>query len=405
MQLGSIVGQPPRRCPLQRTLGVLAILAAGAPSSAAPPEPFAAWRARTEVGATAAPGCREPGTQPSGALYQICTPLLVPWNGELVVYAHGYSAPGTPPALPAEIDLLAPAFTLPGRAFAASSFRESGFAVTEAIEDLAELLDLVAAEIGIPSRVYLVGASQGALIATLAVERRPDLYDGALAMCGPLGGASVQVDYMGDFRVVFDYFFPALLSPSPVQIPPWLIEDWGAYFSLVVRHRIIDPARAADVADLLAATGAAFDAEDETTKTQTVAGLLWYNVHATNDLAARVGGQPFDNLDREYGGTRDDASLNDGVARYAADGLARLALGERYDLTGALTRPVFTLHTTGDEIVPYRHAELFGERVAQAGSGALHEHEAIPRYGHCNFEALEVVAAFGRLVARVETID
>jgi pimeloyl-ACP methyl ester carboxylesterase len=340
--------------------------------------------------------------QPSGALYQICTPVLTPWNGELVVYAHGYTAPGTPATLPSEVDLLAPAFTLPGRAFAATSFRESGFAVTEAIADLAELLDVVGADIGTPSRVYLVGVSQGALIATLAMERRPELYDGALAMCGPLGGASVQVDYMGDFRVVFDFLFPGLIPPSPVQVPPELIEGWEAHYSEIVQPRVFDPAHAAEVADLLAATGAAFDAEDETTLEQTVSGLLWYNVHATNDLATRVDGQPFDNLAREYTGTRDDAALNEGVARYAAEPLARVVLSERYDATGFLSRPLVTLHTTGDEIVPYRHAALFDEKVRSTGSGDLHDHQAIPRYGHCNFEALEVVAAFGRLVALVE---
>jgi len=390
------------RCELLRTLTAIAILGLGASVSAQPPAPFAAWRERAEVGAKAAVGCREPGTQPSGALYQICTPVLIPWNGELVVYAHGYAAPGTPAALPAEVELLAPAFTLPGRALAATSFRESGFAVAEAIAALAALLDVVAAELGTPSRVYLVGASQGALVATLAVERQPELYDGALAMCGPLGGASVQVDYMGDFRVVFDFLFPGLLPPSPVQVPPELIEGWEAHYREVVQPRVFEPVRAADVADLLAATGAAFDAEDGTTVEQTVSGLLWYNVHATNDLAARVEGQPFDNLAREYAGSRDDAGLNEGVARFGAEPLARAVMAERYDATGFLTRPLVTLHTTGDEIVPYRHAALFDEKVRSAGSGDLHDHEAIPRYGHCNFDGLEVVAAFGRLVALVE---
>jgi pimeloyl-ACP methyl ester carboxylesterase len=36
--------------------------------------------------------------------------------------------------------------------------------------------------------VWLVGASQGGLIATLALERGPELYAGALAMCAPIGG-------------------------------------------------------------------------------------------------------------------------------------------------------------------------------------------------------------------------
>ena len=41
------------------------------------------------------------GTQTSGALYRICMPNSN-WNGELVVYAHGYVAPDDPLAIPAE---------------------------------------------------------------------------------------------------------------------------------------------------------------------------------------------------------------------------------------------------------------------------------------------------------------
>ena len=41
--------------------------------------------------------CTE-GTQPGGALYRICVPD--PWNGELLVYAHGYVAPNQPSPCP-----------------------------------------------------------------------------------------------------------------------------------------------------------------------------------------------------------------------------------------------------------------------------------------------------------------
>ena len=30
------------------------------------------------------------GTQMSGAVYRICMPTALPWNGDLVLYAHGY---------------------------------------------------------------------------------------------------------------------------------------------------------------------------------------------------------------------------------------------------------------------------------------------------------------------------
>ena len=31
-------------------------------------------------------------------------------------------------------------------------------------------------------------------------------------MCGPVGDFAYQVDHIGDFRAVFDYFFPGLMA-------------------------------------------------------------------------------------------------------------------------------------------------------------------------------------------------
>ena len=33
----------------------------------------------------------------------------------------------------------------------------------------------------------------------------------ALALCGPVGDFAGQIDYLGDFRVLFDYFFPGVI--------------------------------------------------------------------------------------------------------------------------------------------------------------------------------------------------
>jgi hypothetical protein len=46
------------------------------------------------------PSCQE-GTQPGGARYRVCLPGGA-WNGDLVLYAHGYVAPTAPLALPGE---------------------------------------------------------------------------------------------------------------------------------------------------------------------------------------------------------------------------------------------------------------------------------------------------------------
>lgn len=363
------------------------------------PQLFATWSAPADAQAEATSACGAVGTQPSGALYQICMPTGLPWNGELVVYAHGYVSPTAPLAISHEAAFALAALGQTGRAFATTSYRSNGLAVLDAMEDLRELVGIFTVEQGAPARIYLVGASLGGLIATLAVEREPETYDGALAMCGPYGSLAAEMDYLGDFRVVFDYLFPELLPPSAVSIPGWLMESWASHYETTVRPVVEDAGSAALVTELLAVTGGAFDPDDPATRQSTVAGVLWYNVFATNEAAARLGGQSFDNESRVYqGSTRDDA-LNAGVARFSADPVARAELVERYETTGRLERPLVTIHTTGDQIVPYWHASRYAEKVAAQGQGHLYDHFRVERYGHCTVEPVELQGAFDRLVA------
>ena len=63
--------------------------------------------------------------------------------------------------------------------------------------------------------------------------------------------------------------------------------------------------------------------------------------------------------------------------------------------------PLVTLHTTGAPLVPYWHAILYRSKTMHADNLALHEHLTAERYGHCNFEAAEVLDAFNRLVDMV----
>jgi hypothetical protein len=60
-----------------------------------------------------------------------------------------------------------------------------------------------------------------------------------------------------------------------------------------------------------------------------------------------------------------------------------------------------TLHTTGDEIVPYWHQTLYKDKISENGSSHLYTHIPVLRYGHCNFEVFEVLAGFAALLLKV----
>jgi hypothetical protein len=125
-------------------------------------------------------------------------------------------------------------------------------------------------------------------------------------------------------------------------------------------------------------------------------------VFATNDAKAKLGGQPFDNLARVYAGSDDDTRLNAEVERFKADEAALDEMAAYYEPAGQLSVPMVTIHTTLDEIVPYWHEALYRERVVTSGASQWLDSITVHRYGHCNFQPIEVIEAFALLVERVE---
>jgi pimeloyl-ACP methyl ester carboxylesterase len=350
--------------------------------------------------------CDPDGTQPSGAIYRICMPSGF-WNDELVVYAHGYVAYNEPLAIPEDQLMLPDGTSIPdlvnslGFAFATTSYRTNGLAVEHGVDDLVELVNIFTTTHDIPNRVYLIGASEGGFVTVLAVEQRPDIFDGGLAACGPIGDFSGQISYFGDFRVLFDYFFPILMPGDPTSIPQSLIDDWDSYYENVIRPTILDPANAVELDQLLRVSNAPYVTDDPNTIETSIADALWYNVFATNDAISKLGGQPFDNQDRVYAGSDDDNQLNLTVQRFSADQEALNEIEVHYQTTGQLTVPLVTIHTTLDQQVPYWHELAYRIKLIQNDSLALHHHIEVSRYGHCNFEAAELLGAFNQLVSMV----
>ncbi len=355
-----------------------------------------------------APGSQQlTGASAGGALWVLCVPLTN-WNGDLVLYAHGYEAPG--PYLPP--NSLPPTFanlTLPDNtylpdlieslhyAFGATTYRRSGLVAADGAQDLAAVAVAARQALGTSlHRIYATGVSEGGLVTALAVEQRPDLFAGGLSTCGPIGDFRQQINYFGDFRVLFDYFFPHTLPPSPISIPQSLILNWtpAGAMAAVLGALQNNPSAAAQ---LISTAKAAIDPADPTTVGRTTLDVLGYNVNATNDAVYWLGGNPYGNRFRWYSGSANDFALNLGVKRFDASSTALAHLAP-YQTSGKLSRPLVTLHTTGDDVIPYWQELLYAAKVIAKGSAGYLTPIPIFRYGHCNFQSSEVLAAFGILV-------
>ncbi len=345
--------------------------------------------------------CDAEGTQSNGAKYLICVPAN--WNGTLLVYAHGYIEPDAP--LENELTLpdgtsIVEALQFFGYAFATSSYSRNGLAVVDGVQSLVDLVEIFRSQKAEPTRIYILGISQGGLVATLAVERWPQVFDGGLAMCGPYGDFQRQADYYTDSRLVFDYFFPELLLPyggSAVEIPTELYTNWSTVYTDTVKPALIDPGNRAKVDQLLAVTGIPTPDDQAENIADAIEDALWYNIKATNDAVTTLGGRPFGNQDRVYSGSNDDVALNAQLARFTADAAALTEIAKNYQAGGYLQVPLVTMHTNRDPVVPYVQTDLYKAKVDAQGRSAYYQNVAVDAFGHCTFQPIQALEALNLL--------
>jgi hypothetical protein len=349
--------------------------------------------------------CDPDGVQDSGAAYRICMPPASAYNGMLVIWAHGFQDAGTPVGIP-EDQLCFAEVCLPelinslGFAFATTSYSKTGLAVLQGKDDIVDLKRIFAMKKGTPSRTYLIGASEGGLITALSVEQRPDLFSGGVAACGPVGTFRLNIDYFGDARATFNYFFPGVIPGDPFNPSPTLVQGWADYYANVVRPILVSPANRSRFDQWVRVARLPFDQRDYLATAEISArDVLRYAVVNLNDASQTLGGFPFDNRVRWYTGSNNDFLLNLLVRRVGADPAAIREMQRAYDTSGVLQRPLVTLHTLRDQQVPYVHEQIYALKTLASGA-FLSRHLNIPidRFEHCNFTREEALFAFAALL-------
>jgi len=352
-----------------------------------------------------------------------CVPLIptVPptpdWNRDLVIYAHGYVDPNAPLGLP-DLNLYQdkiftpnpaslPAALLSQRyAFATTSYHKNGYAIEQGAQDINALVlyvknALLAMNMGAVNHVYLVGASEGALISTMLLEKT-NTYNGVLALCGPLGGSPYETQYLGDFATIFNYFFPgvaATAAAAPTATPPSTPESViAAAFK----------ARPLQAAQLFSVTGAAFDLRRPETAVASALSILAYSsVPVRVDQALTAGGSiyssPYGNLSTYYRGSLNDKLLNTKVTRVTPDSGVQSYVRQFYTPSGKITRPIVTLHNLLDPVVPFTNELMFARQVRNTGHAKLLTMlPARQSYGNCIFDPSEIINAFKVLALKAQ---
>ena len=99
----------------------------------------------------------------------------------------------------------------------------------------------------------------------------------------------------------------------------------------------------------------------------------------------------------------DDAALNAGIERFNADPVASAYADLHYRPSGLLQRPLVTLHTTGDPVVPYRDELIYFTRAAFLGTEDKLTALPVARAGHCAFKPPEVAGGLAALLLKADS--
>jgi len=147
-----------------------------------------------------------------GAPYRIRVPEA--WNGTLLIFAHGYrdkaDHPGevdnrnadVAPNAALEAPLLAQGFALAGTAY-----KDNGWAIKDAIQDVKNLAVFFRDNVAQPQRTIIVAASLGTFVGFKSMEQFGGIYDGALCLCGVGAGATRLWDSGVPLYLAYDILF------------------------------------------------------------------------------------------------------------------------------------------------------------------------------------------------------
>jgi pimeloyl-ACP methyl ester carboxylesterase len=398
-----------RSHPLRLSVAALAfVLAACADQSPVAPTRSASSSARRDVNPASLTWSQEiTGTTADGAQYAIYVPAG--WNGDAVFYAHGIIPPQAPVGLPApgqdwdNAAVVRDALGQAGFAIAYSSFGENGYAIKDGIQRTHQLRGIFTSKVGRPNRAFLIGHSLGSQVVQALAETYPGQYNGALAMCGVLGGTRLQTDYVGHARALFDVFYAGALPGDAMSMPepvdPVAIQN-AALAAIGGNPTFVGLIAFADQVQLAGNNGVEW--------ATSLVNALVYHALGVNDLLARTHGHfLFDNDTTHYTssllGSGPYTVANQIVGRFTATPDALAWLANNYEPTGDLRIPMITFHKQRDRLVPFRHEAAYLKRVVDAGETANLLQRNKNEFGHCERDVADVMKDFNDLVSWVNT--
>ncbi|MGH8862408.1 MAG: hypothetical protein ACRDVG_14465 [Jatrophihabitantaceae bacterium] len=338
-----------------------------------------------------------------GVYHHAAFDLEVPprWNGQLVLWAHGYRGQGTVLTVDPPAYGLRQTFESEGYAWAASSYYDNGYDVASGVlseHDLARHVgDLLRHR---PSRTYIVGVSMGGHVIARSLEQFPHFYAGALPMCGVLGDDRL-FDFFADYNLVAQDLAGVPDYPATADYPSADVPTIESRLGLAGLRPGQDPTNALG-RQLQAITvqqsgGPRPGANASFSIWKDFLFSLW--TPDNGGTLAQNPGRLSQNLSTRY---RPNAPVDvDGtVLRIAStDHRSRRthSLIQIPRIKGTPHVPVLSLHGLGDMFVPFSMEQDYAREVAEHHESHLLVQRAVREAGHCEYTPIEVGRAWSDL--------
>ena len=364
----------------------------------------------------------------NGAPYRILVPEA--WNGTLLIFVHGYrdkaDHPGeidnrtaeVAPSAALEAPLLAQGYALAG-----SAWKDNGWDMADATQDIKNLAVFFRDNVGTPQRTILGAASFGTLVALKSMEQFSGIFDGAFCVCSAGMGATRVWDNGVPLMLAYDVVFGIPASWGTVgEVRNDIDFDTEVLAKLVPEISNVANFPKFEFIRLVAGVPGRGITPPPPPAFYPgwVLSDFFFMTEARAELQRRAGGPFVQNLDQSYSLTAAEKAYLAGLGlptpvvdawlagmnarrNIAADQSARNYVSHNTDFNGKLKHPVLNVHGIIDPLLSVSNEQAYGELIASVGR----EDQLFQTYttgvGHCNLTGPQILTAVGAIDLWVRT--
>jgi hypothetical protein len=364
----------------------------------------------------------------NGAPYRIRVPET--WNGTLLVFAHGYrdkaDHPGevdnrnadVAPSAALEAPLLAQGFALAGTAY-----KDNGWAIKDAIQDVKNLVVFFRENVAQPQHTILVAASVGTFVGFKSMEQFGGIYDGALCLCGVGAGATRLWDSGVPAYLAYDVIFGIPASWGTVgEVRNDLDFDTEVLAKLVPELSNIANFPKFEFIRLVAKTPGRGITPPPPPGFYPgwVLTDFFFLTEARAELQRRAGGPFVQNLDQNYTLTAAEKAYLAGLGlpgpvvdawlaqmnarrNIEAKPSARNYVRNNTDFNGKIQHPILTVHTIIDPLLVVANESAYAELIASQNREELLFQTYTTGVGHCTLTGPQILTAVNAIDLWVRT--